>query len=341
LGIFQSKTSLPSCIFKEWEDKKINSIFMKNSLRQIKNIKYSSLNSKIDYMKSIPILLIIFIAQFTFAQHSIPLPMTPAEGITWQGPEKSYFSEIWQTEVITNVSVPTLEAFLAPDSLNTGTSVIIAPGGGLYAHSIESEGNMVARWLNKKGINAFVLKYRLVPTGKDGVAEINNPEVRGKADFWPRIHQVIKLSVADGLNAIAYLKRHAQELNINPTNIGFMGFSAGGAVTMGVAYSATEATQPNFLVAVYPWANAMPVQTPKDNAPPLLVICAADDPIDLAPPAIDLYNAWYQKKRPVGLHMYSQGGHGFGMRKQGLPSDQWIQRFYEWSVAEGFVKDYN
>jgi len=293
------------------------------------------------FMKLRFFILLLLSTQSLFAQRSIPLPFTATEDITWQGSEKSYFSEIWQTEVITNVSKPTLEVFLAPDSINTGTSVIIAPGGGLYAHSIESEGNMVARWLNKKGINAFVLKYRLVPSGEDGVAEINSPEVRGKEDFWPRIHQVIKLSVADGLNAVAYLRRHSQELNINPANIGFMGFSAGGAVTMGVAYSSSEETQPNFLIAVYPWANAMPVQTPKDNAPPLLVVCAADDPLDLAPPAVDLYNAWYQKKRPVGLHMYSQGGHGFGMRKQGLPSDHWIQRFYDWSVAEGFVKNFN
>lgn len=287
------------------------------------------------------IFLFILITQFMFAQKSIPLPMTPSEDMVWEGPEKSYFSKIWQTEVITNVSSPTLEVFLAPESINTGTSVIIAPGGGLYAHSIEREGNMVARWLNKKGINAFVLKYRLVPSGEDGVDEISNPEIRAKVDFWPRIHRVIKLSIEDGLNAVAYLKQHSQELNINPVKIGFMGFSAGGAVTMGVSYSATEATQPNFLVAVYPWATAMPVQSPKDNAPPLLVICAADDPLDLAPPAVDLYNAWYQKKRPVGLHMYTKGGHGFGMQKQGLPSDQWIQRFYEWSVAEGFVKDFN
>ena len=292
-------------------------------------------------MASKYILLIILIAQSMFAQKSIPLPMTPTEDVVWEGPEKSYFSKIWQTEVITNVSSPTLEVFLAPDSINTGTSVIIAPGGGLYAHSIETEGNMVARWLNKKGINAFVLKYRLVPSGEDGVAEISNPALRAKEDFWPRIHQVIKLSIEDGLNAVEYLKRNAQELNINPTSIGFMGFSAGGAVTMGVSYSATEANQPNFLVAVYPWATAMPVQNPKNDAPPLLVVCAADDPLELAPPAVDLYNAWYQKKRPVGLHMYTKGGHGFGMRKQGLPSDQWIQRFYEWSIAEGFVRNLN
>ncbi len=290
----------------------------------------------------IKLLLLFFLTtQMAFAQQSIPLPITATEGVTWEGPEKNYYSEAWETEVITNVSVPTLEVFLAPDSLNNGTSVIIAPGGGLYAHSIESEGNMVARWLNKKGINAFVLKYRLVPTGEDGVAELSNDWEGKGAAFLIDVKKVLAFSIADGLNAVAYLRRHAEELKINSSSIGFMGFSAGGAVTMGVNYQATAATRPNFLVAVYPWIDVMPVQSPKEDAPPLLVVCASDDPLDLAAPAVDLYSAWLEKKRPVALHMYSQGGHGFGMRKKGLPSDQWIQRFYDWSVAEGFVKRYN
>lgn len=285
--------------------------------------------------------LLLLTTQIVFAQKSIPLPITPTVGVIWEGSEKNYYSETWQTAVITNVSVPTLEAFLAPDSINTGTAVIIAPGGGLYAHSIESEGNMVARWLNKRGINAFVLKYRLVPTSEDGVIQLNQDSERDPVGFIAGVKKVLEFSIQDGLNAVAYLRRHAQELNINSANIGFMGFSAGGAVTMGVNYKAREATLPNFLVAVYPWADVMPVQSPKEDAPPLLVICASDDPLNLAAPAVDLYTAWLQKKRPVALHMYSKGGHGFGMRKKGLPSDQWIQRFYDWSVAEGFVKDYN
>ena len=289
-------------------------------------------------MKTRYILYLILITQMVFAQKSIPLPLSPYETTQWEGPEKNYFSEVWQTEVITNVSIPTLEVFLAPDSLNTGTSVIIAPGGGLYALSIEREGNMVAHWLNKKGINAFVLKYRLVPSGEDGVADLNRDSERDPAAFIKGVKKVLTLSIDDGLKAMTYLRSHAKELNINPANIGFMGFSAGGAVTMGVAYTATEATLPNFLVAVYPWADAMPVQVPTENAPPLLVVCATDDPLNLAAPAVDLYTAWQEKKRPVALQMYSKGGHGFGMRKQGLPSDGWIQRFYEWIVAEGLVK---
>ena len=81
---------------------------------------------------------------------------TPA-GLVWPTPEKQYYSEIWETEVITNVSTPTLEIFLPDPALATGTGVIVAPGGGLYAHSISSEGHEVARWLAAKGIAAFVL----------------------------------------------------------------------------------------------------------------------------------------------------------------------------------------
>ncbi|MGI9550268.1 MAG: alpha/beta hydrolase, partial [Aurantibacter sp.] len=79
-----------------------------------------------------------------------------------------------------------------------------------------------------------------------------------------------------------------------------------------------------------------PYEVPED-APPMLVICASDDPLGLAPGSANLYSAWLKGGKAVELHMYSKGGHGFGMKKQNLPSDDWIQRFYDWSVAEGIT----
>lgn len=64
---------------------------------------------------------------------------------------------------------------------------------------------------------------------------------------------------------------------------------------------------------------------------------ASDDPLDLAPKSTQLYSNWLKAEKSAGLHMYSKGGHGFGMKKQGLPSDNWISRFYDWAMAEGFV----
>lgn len=274
----------------------------------------------------------IGILNLVSAQEIITIPHEKAEGTTWQGDEKAYFSEIWQNDVVTNVSVPTMEVF-RPERPN-GTAVIIAPGGGLYALSITSEGTDVAKWLNEKGITAFVLKYRLVPTGEDGVKEITEDGAKNTAIIGQRVMPVLPYSYADGLSAIAYVRENAESFKIDSKKIGFMGFSAGGAVTLGVAYNYTAANRPDFLVPVYAWTLVMPIQKVPADAPPMLVICASDDPLGLAPGSIELYSSWLQANKPVGLHMYAKGGHGFGMKKQDLPSDNWIERFYDWSVAE-------
>lgn len=274
-------------------------------------------------------------ASSIYAQNIIPIPHETSENTTWVGEEKEYFSDIWQTPVVTNVSVPTMELF-QPENPN-GVSVIIAPGGGLYALSIESEGTAVAKWLNKKGITAFVLKYRLVPTGEDGVKEISEEGATNPQRIGERVAPVMPLSIADGLSAITYVRSNASSLKLDPNKIGFMGFSAGGAVTMGVTYNYGEANRPDFIVPVYPWTTVLPVQPAPKNAPPMLVICASDDPLGLASGSVELYSSWLKIQKPVGLHMYAKGGHGFGMKKQGLPSDDWIQLFYDWAVAENIV----
>ena len=283
---------------------------------------------------SILIILLSSLITTSMAQEIIELPFEQPEGITWQGDEKAYFSDIWETEVVTNVSKPTMQVFRPSKEIQNGTSVVIAPGGGLYAHSIESEGNMVAQWLNEKGITTFVLKYRLVPTGDDGVKEIMEISEKNPLKLNEMVSKVIPFSINDGLNAIQYVRENAADLGVDKDKIGFLGFSAGGAVTIGVANYYTEANKPNFIVPVYPWTTAIPMWRPRQDAPPMLIVCASDDPLDLAPGSIQLYNAWLNEGLNVALHMYSKGGHGFGMKKQGLPSDTWIERFYDWSVAE-------
>lgn len=267
------------------------------------------------------------------AQEIIDLPYEQTTATTWEGGEKDYFSEIWQNQVVTNVSVPTMEVFKPAEGTATGTSVIIAPGGGLYALSIKSEGADVAKWLNEKGITAFVLKYRLVPTGEDAVKEVM--EVGDK--IGETVAPVLPLSINDGLTAISYVRTHAEDLGVAPDKIGFMGFSAGGAVTMGVAFNYAKENRPDFIVPVYAWMTVLgPYQVPED-APPMLAICASDDPLGLAPDSVNLYSNWLKAGKATGLHMYAKGGHGFGMKEQGLPSDHWIARFHDWAVAEGLT----
>lgn len=287
-------------------------------------------------MKTLSFLTLVCCGLFLNAQEIIKLPNTETPPVTWETAENEYFSKIWNTQVVTNVSEPTMQVFRPKDEINTGTSVIVAPGGGLFALSINSEGNDVAKWLNEKGITAFVLKYRLIPTGKDGVAEIEN----APGELMEKANTILPFSIKDGLNAIKHVRENADTYGINPNKIGFMGFSAGGAVTVGVGYNYTEESKPNFLVPVYYWSSVVPLEKPKEDAPPMFLVCASDDPLGLAPGTIALYSSWLEAGKTVALHMYSKGGHGFGMRKQGLPSDSWIERFYDWSKTQDLVSDY-
>jgi len=283
------------------------------------------------------IVLIIALTMFFkgVSQTIIELPHESKTEITWDTKEKEYHSDIWQTEVVTNVSTPTMEVYQAKNP--NGTSVIVAPGGGLYALSINSEGRDVAKWLTKKGITVFVLKYRLVPTGEDAVQEITDESTTNPSKIGERVAPVLPLSVADGLAAIEYVRNNSKKMNLDPNKSGFMGFSAGGAVTMGVTSNYSTNNKPNFIVPVYPWMTVIGEYKVPEDAPPMLVICASDDPLGLAKPSADLYSKWLTKGKTVGLHMYSKGGHGFGMKKQQLPSDNLIQRFYEWALIENLT----
>ncbi|ANW96467.1 1,4-beta-xylanase [Wenyingzhuangia fucanilytica] len=271
------------------------------------------------------------------AQKVIKLPTKVVNDVTWKGPEKHQFSDIWNTPIISNVSVPTIEIHKPEENINTGSAVVIAPGGGLYALSIKSEGKMVAHWLASKGITAIILKYRLVPTEHDAVAEYQATTKNNIQELGRKVQLVLPYAIEDALNAIKYVRENAKELNIKPNKIGMMGFSAGGAVTMGVAYNYTAENRPDFIVPIYPWTTQYPVQKPKDNEPPLFVVCASDDPLDLATGSINLYKSWRELNLSAELHMYSKGGHGFGMKKHGLPKDTWIKRFYEWGVSENLI----
>lgn len=287
-------------------------------------------------MKKLVLIGISFLVfNSSIAQEVINVPHEKATATTWEGGEKEYFSKLWDNPVVTNVSVPTMEVF-RPEKPN-GTAVVVAPGGGLYALSIKSEGTDVAKWLAERGITAFVLKYRLVPTGEDGVQEISDEASTNPQRIGERVAPVMPLSIADGLSAIAYVRENAASFDVAEDKIGFMGFSAGGAVTMGVAYNYSENNRPDFVVPVYPWTTVYPVQEVPKDAPPMLVVCATDDPLGLAPGSIELYSSWHMAQKVVALQMFSKGGHGFGMSKQGLPSDNWIQRFHDWAIAENLT----
>jgi acetyl esterase/lipase len=281
--------------------------------------------------------LMVLLTTLAGAQDVIALYPGAAPG---SGPadyaEKEYFSKTWNTEVVTNVTKPTLTVFRPATGTGNGSAIVICPGGGFMALSITSEGNDVAKYLVARGMTAFVLKYRLAHTGEDATQEFTELW-KDQAKFGAMIDKVVPLAAADGLAAVAYVRQHAAEYGVSPDKVGIIGFSAGGAVTAGVAFDYKPESKPAFVAPIYGGGAPKDVAVPAD-APPMFITAATDDSLGLAPASIDLYQRWTGAKKSAELHMYAKGGHGFGMHKQNLPTDAWIDRFAEWLELQGFLK---
>jgi predicted peptidase len=258
-----------------------------------------------------------------------------SESWTWSEAEND--SNAWQTKVVYNVSKPTLTVFQPQAGKANGTAVIIAPGGAFHALSINSEGYDVAKWLAEKGVTCFVLKYRLVHSfTTEPVKEVSAKW--GSKKFEEDNAALIPLAIADGRQAIAYVRKHADEFNVIPNRIGIMGFSAGGTVTSGTLFNYTHENRPDFAAPVYPYFPKDMIGTIANDAPPLFILTASNDGLALAPQSVDLYSAWLNAKKDAELHMYARGDHGFGMKTQNLPTDKWIERYAEWLEVQGLMK---
>jgi len=259
----------------------------------------------------------------------------------WTQVEDSFIDELSGGERIRNVVSPTLTVFPADPAVATGTAVIVAPGGGFFMLSWDSEGTTVAEWLAARGTTAFVLKYRLEDTGPTtddfrtrsaaitqsvlmdgagGIRQIQDPNELGA---------VVPLAMADGQQALRVARARASEWSIDPERIGLLGFSAGAFVAAANAVTADPATRPNFVGLIYGGSLVGPVPA---DAPPLFCLVAADDPICLDT-TLNVAEAWRRAGRPVDLHLYARGGHGFGTTKLGLPIDAWPDLFLEWVRA--------
>jgi acetyl esterase/lipase/lysophospholipase L1-like esterase len=284
-------------------------------------------------------LLLALICQFTFAQKIIPLyDSTPKGSENWTWSEQTSSQNMFNTELIYNVVQPTITVFLPPKDLATGTAIVIAPGGAFHTLSINSEGVDVAKWLNSKGIAAFVLKYRVARSFTDDPVK----ELMGKMGDFKKLDEenapIVPLAMADGLTAMKYVRDHAKDMEIDPNKIGFMGFSAGGTLTMSVVYNATNENRPNFVAPIYAYENAIIGSNIPTAKTPIFVAVAGDDQLGMMPMSINIYKKWFDAKQPAELHIYEKGGHGFGMRKQNLPTDTWYERFGEWLKLQGYLK---
>lgn len=282
--------------------------------------------------------VVIFFAIAGLAQDVIPLYTGTAPGSpSADYPEKEYFSKLWNTEVVANVTRPSLLVFKPTGGTPSDSAAVICPGGGFMALSIDSEGIELAKWLAARGMTSFVLKYRLAHTGEDATQEFTTL-FQDRQKFRETIDPVIPMSIADGLAAVAYVRKHAAEWGFSPDRVGIIGFSAGGSLATAAALRYQPEGRPAFAAPIYPAIGMFKGDAVPTDAPPMFIAAATDDNLGLAPDSISLYEKWTAAHKPVELHMYAVGGHGFGMRKHGHPSDTWMDRLGDWLEAQGFLK---
>ncbi len=226
--------------------------------------------------------------------------------------------------VVFNVVTPTLTVYLPARTKATGTGIIIAPGGAFVALAIDLEGHTLARWLQERGIAAFVLKYRIMEKRQEGIPANMNMDEAGK------------YGMADGRQALKVVRQRAAEWDVAPDRIGFIGFSAGAMVASGALLQPDEAGRPNFAALIYgaPFG-ALPALPAK--LPPLFLAWAQDDTLALKP-IVRFYDALTAAGHKPEVHIFGAGGHGFGMKKQNTSSDHWSDAFYYWLEAQGLTR---
>jgi endo-1,4-beta-xylanase len=268
------------------------------------------------------------------ADEPTEIPLWPAgapgsEGITTGNVVVEKGKNGAHNRTVTQVHNPSLTVFLPPKEKATGAAVVICPGGAHRFLAIEHEGYEIANWLNSIGVAGFVLKYRLAR------AEGSKYKVETHA-------------LDDARRAVRLVRSRAAEWGIDPARIGMMGFSAGGEVT---ALAGTRfengsegasdpidrlSSRPDFLILAYPGFRPEALNVTKDT-PPSFLVHADDDRLSAQRSA-----AFYLALKKAGvsgeLHVYSRGGHGFGMRNNHVPVSTWPSRLEEWLADRGFTK---
>ena len=254
------------------------------------------------------------------------------------------------TTMLRNISDPTLTVFTPPEGRGNGVGVVVVPGGGWRILAWEHEGLEVARWLTGKGYTAFLLKYRVMGTPDDPaqfIAALMAQDQRVAAPLpamqAPRALSELanddalvharEVAADDGRRALAIARERAPALELNPEAIGLLGFSAGAFLVADVAME-PKGAPPAFVAPIYGGdTRGRPVPA---DAPPLFTLIAHDDRL-LFRMVETLYLAWTDADRSAELHIFARGAHGFGMVRQGLPSDRWTELFTDWLADKGFA----
>jgi len=252
--------------------------------------------------------------------------------------QREQWDRIMGERVARNVTRPTLTPFLPEPSRSTGAAVIVAPGGAYLMLSMDNEGVLVARWLADHGIAAFVLKYRLDATPVDekefqaAAAQRFGAAAKAGADKVAPLKQ--PLAVADAVAALKLVRSRAGDWKIDPHRVGLLGFSAGAMTVLDAALGTDATALPDFVGSIY--GPMTPVNV-TSSAPPLFLAIAADDPL-FGNSGFGIVESWKKAHRPVELHYYEEGDHGFGMRQQHQTSDLWPVQFQAWLQARGMLR---
>jgi endo-1,4-beta-xylanase len=226
---------------------------------------------------------------------------------------------------------PSVYVFLPPKEKATGAAMIVAPGGGNTQLVIDKEGWEMADWLNSIGVAAFVLKYRLAKA--------------------PGVTYTLPGDVyADAARAVRLVRSRAEEWHLDPKRVGFSGFSAGGQVAgmIETKFDAgnpaaadpieRQSSRPDFNVLIYPGGRPDGFPVPQD-APPAFLVCADDDRSHVEV-TVKFYLELEASHVPAEMHIYTSGGHGFGLRasKTGASVASWPDRLKDWLAERGFSK---
>ena len=217
--------------------------------------------------------------------------------------------------VVMNVVTPTITAYLPTRAKSTGTAIIIAPGGGFVALATSLEGEGLAKYLQQRGIAAFLLKYRTIEKRGDGIPKMDQDTAA-------------RYGIADAIQALKVVRQHASEWHLDPARVGIIGFSAGAMVASATLLQPDSTLRPSFAAVMYggPFGVMPPIPA---KLPPVFLAWAQDDDVTLK------FNERFRDAlvaagiRPE-VHVYSAGGHGFGLKKQGTTSDHWVEEFYWW-----------
>ncbi|HKV70761.1 MAG TPA: alpha/beta hydrolase [Gemmatimonadales bacterium] len=249
---------------------------------------------------------------------------------------------------ISKVSRPTLTVY-SPSGTNTGAAVMVFPGGGYQILAIDLEGTEVCDWLTARGITCVLLKYRVPHGGPSHQTDCNC-----------RINPHPAPALQDAQRAMGIVRLHAADWHIDPHKIGVLGFSAGGHLVAAISNDFTgrayppvddadrESARPDFAVAVYPghlWIpnDQVPLKFNPDihvtsRTPPTMLIQAETDSVDNVNQALVYYIALKDAGVPVEMHLYTNGGHAFGLRRTQDPITEWPDLVDRWLRTIGILR---